>query len=359
MGMKTSTSKSKAAKPQNETANNEEPWIRFFTPSELRNYEPEANTVLVGDCHISKGEVFVIGGEPGVGKSTAATELAFCGATGNDWFGLQVHAKFKTMIIQTENSRHRLKQEFLARCTYRYLDKCIFVSEPPPYGLPLTNPKFQTDVMAYLDRIRPDIVLLDPWNAAAKDAGAAEYGATFDALRNILPTGKAKPALGVVAHTRKPRPEERRTGGPGLMHLLAGSYVLTSVPRAIFMMVRGDRDDETDTSVVLFNPKNNNGGKMARSAWICSPEGYSPLPEFDWDRFDGTAESRRKVIGFEHIVKALGTGELQRRDAVKRIMEISGLGRRACEKAIAEAGKFAAHLCFDGEQVKIRTNEHP
>ena len=116
--------------------------IRFYTPSELRAYMPEANTVLVGDSHISKGEVVVLGGEPGVGKSTAATELAFCGATGKDWFGLPVHAKFKTMIIQTENSRHRLKQEFLARCADSYLDDWIFVSEPPPYGLPLTNPRF-------------------------------------------------------------------------------------------------------------------------------------------------------------------------------------------------------------------------
>lgn len=113
---------------QNEKENKaEEPLIRFFTPSELRAYMPEANTVLVGDSHISKGEVVVLGGEPGVGKSTAATELAFCGATGKDWFGLPVHAKFKTMIIQTENS---------------YLDDWIFVSEPPPYGLPLTNPRF-------------------------------------------------------------------------------------------------------------------------------------------------------------------------------------------------------------------------
>jgi predicted ATP-dependent serine protease len=62
---------------QNEKENKaEEPLIRFFTPSELCAYMPEANTVLVGDSHISKGEVMVLGGEPGIGKSTAATELA-------------------------------------------------------------------------------------------------------------------------------------------------------------------------------------------------------------------------------------------------------------------------------------------
>jgi hypothetical protein len=38
------------------------------------------------------------------------------------------------------------------------------------------------------------------------------------------------PALGIVAHTRKPRAEER-ANGRALLNLLAGSYVIGSVPR--------------------------------------------------------------------------------------------------------------------------------
>jgi RecA-family ATPase len=65
-----------------------EPRIRFFTPSELRDFKPDNELVLIGDCHVTRGEVFVMGGEPGVGKSLAGTQLAVCGATGQDWFGL-------------------------------------------------------------------------------------------------------------------------------------------------------------------------------------------------------------------------------------------------------------------------------
>ena len=107
----------------------------IFSPSELRGYEPEKDIVLVGDCHIMRGEVFVIGGEPGVGKSTAATELAICGATGRPWLGLPVHCRFKTMIIQTENGRYRLRQEYQARGALVEIEDSIRVSEPPPYGL--------------------------------------------------------------------------------------------------------------------------------------------------------------------------------------------------------------------------------
>jgi predicted ATP-dependent serine protease len=118
-----------------------EPRIRFFAPSELRDYKPDNDIVLVGDCHIMRGEVFVIGGEPGVGKSLSTTQLAVSGATGCDWFGLKLHRRFKTMIVQTENGRYRLQQEFSSLDCDR-IENWIRVSEPPPFGLTLSNPEF-------------------------------------------------------------------------------------------------------------------------------------------------------------------------------------------------------------------------
>jgi RecA-family ATPase len=195
--------------------------IRFFRPSELRGYMPDEHTMLVGNCHIIRGEVFVIGGEPGIGKSIAATELAFCGATGSAWLGLPVHYFFKTMIVQAENGRYRLMQEYQARGEILESENLIRVSEPPPYGLTLSNSEFLADVQDALAQFQPDVVILDPWNAAVKDDKQHDYSEAFDALRALLPKGDARPALGIVAHTRKPKADEKRTGGTGLMHLLA------------------------------------------------------------------------------------------------------------------------------------------
>ena len=47
-----------------------------------------------------------------LGKSRASVALAVAGALGLPWFGLPVHHKFKTLIVQNENGRYRLKQEF-------------------------------------------------------------------------------------------------------------------------------------------------------------------------------------------------------------------------------------------------------
>ena len=282
-----------------------EPRIRFFSPCVLRDFVPDNDIVLVGDCHIMRGEVFVIGGEPGVGKSLAATQLAVSGATQRDWFGLTVHRQFRTMIVQTENGRYRLRLEFSA-LDCDEIEKFIRVSEPPPFGLTLSNKEFQADIGAALDSFKPECVIFDPWNAAARDDRIREYAETFEALRNLLPTGPDKPALGIIAHTRKPHPNEKRTGGTGLMHLLSGSYILTSVPRCIFIMTRGSQD-ETDDSVVFFNPKNSNGANAPRSAWHRKLSGFSPATDFDWNEFDKPPDER-KTIRLDHLRKVFGDG---------------------------------------------------
>ena len=324
--------------------------IRFYKPSELRAYNPDEGAVLVGDCHIMRGEVFIIGGEPGCGKSTLSTELAICGATGKPWAGLPVHFKFRTLIIQNENGRYRLKQEYTARGLGDEIEDSILVSEPPPYGMTLTHPEFQADVKATLDLFRPDLVIFDPWNAAAKDDKAADYSAAFDALRNILPKGADKPALGIVAHTRKPALGEIRKGGTSLMHCLAGSYVITSVPRAVFILIRANSDDETDDTVVLFNPKNNNGKKAPRVALELTQRGFEEIVDFDWSDFD-SEKSNRKIITKEHIQKALTDSLIVKSEAVKKLKEVSNLGKRACEKALQVNGKFSEFLRFDGDFV--------
>ena len=329
-----------------------EPRIRFFKPSELRAYEPDNGAVLFGENHICRGEVFVIGGEPGVGKSTAATELAICGAHGRDWLGLKTYGKIKTLIIQNENGRYRLQQEYAARGLGSEIEESILVSEPPPYGMMLNHPEFLEDVKAALESFVPDVVIFDPWNAAARDDKAADYSAAFDALRNMLPKGKGKPALGIVAHTKKPQANEKRTGGSALMHLLAGSYVLTSIPRAIFIMVRGG-NDETDNSVVWFNPKNSNGPAAPRTAWEREPKGFTLLSDFDWKTFEG-GEGGRKVIRLEHIQAALGKDSWERAAAVEKLEKESYCGKRACQKALSEKSPFASHLEFDGKWVKLK-----
>ena len=136
------------------------------------------------------------------------------------------------------------------------------------------------------------------------------------------------------------------------MHLLAGSYILSSVPRTIFVMVPGTTE-ETDNFVVLFNPKNSNGRCAGRTAWERNPAGFYPLPDFDWKAFD-SGSGGRKVIRLEHIREALGGALLKHSDAVKRLMSVSGFGERACQKALSDSGQFAGKLRFEDDCVGVK-----
>jgi hypothetical protein len=125
------------------------PMIEFFTLSELSAFTPPEGLKLVGDYHIQRAAPFVIGGAPGVGKSRGAVALAIAGATVADWFGLKVHRPFKTMIVQAENVRVRLKNEF-AGLDCATLDEFVRVCSPPPFG-------FAFDKLTFCDLLRREI----------------------------------------------------------------------------------------------------------------------------------------------------------------------------------------------------------
>ena len=114
---------------------------------------------------------------------------------------------------------------------------------------PSTSWLFATNSGARLKISSPDVFILDPFNRLARDDKAKDYAQAFEDLLAVLPNGDDAPALGIVAHTRKPRADER-ANGRALLNLLAGSYVIGSVPRTVFIM-QAASDDTTDNRSCL------------------------------------------------------------------------------------------------------------
>jgi hypothetical protein len=270
--------------------------------------------------------------------------LAVAGATGADWFGLPVRTPFKTLVIQNENGRFRLSREF-ADLDCIALDEFVRVCEPPPYGLAFDREEFCAAVSAEIADLKPDVIVIDPWNAVARDEKAKDYLETFNAIRAVIPAGDAAPALGIVAHTRKPKSEEKYRGRE-LLHLLAGSYVLGSVPRTVFVMLHAS-DDPTGNDIVWVCCKNNDGELGDRSAWRRRNGLFVHVKDFDWDAFDKPASDRPTVTEadvaevFHH-----GDRQLSRKQAVTELAERTGCKTSACYNALK---KHAAHLREDSD----------
>ena len=318
------------------------PMLEFFTPSELSAFTPPVGFNLAGDYHIQKAAPFVIGGAPGIGKSRAAVALAVAGAIGGEWFGCKVHRQFKTMIVQAENGRVRLKNEFAdLDCTA--LDEFVRVCSPPPFGFAFDRLDFCDQLRREIEKFQPDVFILDPFNRLAHDDKAKDYSQAFDDLLSVLPTGDDAPALGIVAHTRKPRADER-TSGRALLNLLAGSYVIGSVPRTVFVM-QAASDDTTDKRIVWTCCKNNDGELGAHSAWERRNGLFVPVENFDWKTFDTDGEKRRTVSldDLDALFEG-GKRQLARNAAVEQLMEQTGLGKTACYQALKPGGKFSQHL---------------
>lgn len=318
------------------------PMIEFFSPTQIVAYTPPEGFNLVGEYHVQRTAPFVIGGPAGVGKSRGAVALAVAGATGSDWFGYKINRQFKTMIVQAENGRVRLKNEF-AELDNAALDEFVRVCSPPPYGFAFDQRPFCDLLRREIEKFQPDVFILDPFNRLARDDKAKDYAQAFDELLSVLPIGDDAPALGIVAHTRKPRPDERASGRT-LLNLLAGSYLLGSVPRTVFVM-QSASDDTEDNRVVWTCCKNNDGALGARSVWERRNGLFAAVSDFDWKTFDADDEKRRTVTleDMDTLFEG-GKRQLARNTAVAQLIELTGLGKTACYVALKTDGKFSKNL---------------
>lgn len=290
--------------------------IHFMTPTQIRSYEPPEGAVLIGENHIVKGEIFVIGGPPGVGKSRASVALAQAGATGRAWFSHDVHRQFKTMILQNENGKSRLKNEISD--IPQSMEEFVRITSAPSYGFQFDRESFRDELAIDVADFKPDVFLLDPWNEIARKTGQEDYLEAFEALKSVMPTGNDKPAIGIIAHTRKPKQEERHSGR-ALLNLLAGSYILGSVPRAVWVLQAASSDVE-DGRVVWTCCKNNDGELGPRSAWIRKNGLFEPLTDFEWESFDAAGMPKISWADIPGILREDCCGSISRRTAVDRIM---------------------------------------
>jgi hypothetical protein len=332
-------------------------WITLLSPSEARNYTPPEGTLLVGNCHLVRGATCGIGGLPGIGKSRAATALAVAGATGREWFGLPVHCRFKTLIIQAENGRYRLSKEF-ADIDEAGLDDYVRISEPPPYGLAFDSDGFRAEILQHVEDWEPAVVILDPWNQVAKGDKLNDIREALDWVMESLPV-ENRPAVVIVAHTRKPKQAER-IQGRGLLNELAGSHILGSVPRSIFVMQAASNDMEDD-KVVWACAKNSDGESGPPTAWYRRNGLFDPCPDFDWEAYDKPEGETRlgiKLADMEQLFEG-GKRSMTRTRAVQELGDLTGFGRSARYDATDPNGRFGNQIIVEGDRLTWNSKPKP
>lgn len=319
--------------------------IRFFSPTQLAEYEPPANQNMLGDYHLQRGAPSVLAGPPGCGKSRAALWLGILGAHGaGNWFGMQIHGQFRTLILQNENGLARLHRDFAALQELDGLDDWLRVSAPPACGLALQSAQFRTELKAMMRDFKPNLLIVDPWNACVRDAMEKDFQEGFTRLREVLAESRDEPACLILHHLRKPRSEDRHRGR-GLANLLAGSYVLVSVARSVTVM-QPAADDPEDDRVVVTCAKNNDGELGPRTAWRRGAGMFERVQEFDWEAFDNGTPKHEPKVKEEHLRELFENGRQSRtlKNAAEELQTIANVGRSAAYEALKLEGGRYSHL---------------
>lgn len=177
-----------------------------------------------------------------------------------------------------------------------------------------------------------------------------DYLESINNVKAAMPEGDDKPAILIVSHTRKPKSEERHSGR-ALMNLLAGSYVLTSVPRSIWI-IQSASNDGTDNRVVWTCSKNNDGELGERSSWIRKNGLFEEFKDFNWEEFDGDGVKNFTWQDIVEILKndAYGAvcGNISKSAAKDKIMKETGISRAQAYRWIDEAIKQQALRFVNG-----------
>lgn len=333
--------------------------LTMTNPKDHMNYQPPAGCCLIGNYDIFRGYegVFVIAGYPGTGKSLLASSIALAGATGGGssktWQNRPVHRKFRTMTIQGENGAMRLKNEFAAmqqNFPRVKLEDYIRVSAPPEGGIPFHRPEFRRAVASEVREFQPDLLLVDPWTSVAADDKSSDVIEKLAEIRSCLPGGDECPALGIVAHMRKPsRSADGIKSGRSLLHELSGSLALGSTARTVFALLPFTDDISDDRVVFSFCKHNNDPAPPPDTVWHRRLGNFFELSKTDasefWNR-SSSKESERGITAAE--MQTVFRGRLLARPRAAEALMDLGYCRDTAYRALKTDGKFSGSLVDKG-----------
>jgi len=319
----------------------------------LTYVEPEGCHLLLPK-YVSRGDFTSIIGQPGVGKSRLAFNLAICQIIGRPWCGLQTSGKpLKWLYLGPENSMGRIatdltrmvsglspEQKELVRANLRYQNASSYEG-----GIVnLEDPKVVDRIRRTLDTDAPDAILMDPMDSfsladLSKPEGMAE---TLDMIERLVHAYRHDCFAILFHHARVGRVNIAASSGNfDAMGYALGGKTIISRSRTV-LNVMPDCDDDS-RRIVLACAKANNCEKFADRGLVLDPETFFYEKNETWDRDEWIArvsgKNKKTSEGFEVIIELVRSGVTESHQLIESVMSALEVKRTAATDKISAAVK--------------------
>lgn len=292
------------------------PAKRGFTvwrPSDFAAYLPREDDAILGeganDVYWREKQFALLLGPGGVGKSRLALNLARAQILQEPFVGFKTFGPPRRwLLLGPENSIRRNKEELAANQRYctdeqrTLLDGHLYIQAlvgEEGDSLSLDDPKAVSLCRATAATIKPDVLVIDPWESVILGGDCNDATATRESVRII--TAMFSPhsdrfTLLVVHHAREGAEAARKAEGFDAGAYLKGSKTLRSMAR--FAINVAPEDAEDGGRVVLACGKINDGRKFSTRGAILNDETrlYFLNGEFDLDAWRADVEGKRRHV---------------------------------------------------------------
>ncbi len=303
---------------------------------ELLEHHPSPAPALIEPGLLPASGILFLGGEPKLGKSVLAANLALALASGSSRLGFQVPAPRRVLICQFElpTSHFAERLDTMRQSIGSAADSHLFV-DTAASGHLLSTAHGLDHFLGSARAVNADVIVLDPLYSA-HDQDENDTRAMSALCQSLLHLRDGSGAALIVIHHVRKAAGRHEIGsafrGSSALHAVGDSYVLLSRVAS-----------ETPTVELRF---------QFRYAAAPPPRLLSLDPETLWFDCGGVAPAPARPprkVETANVQRALADSGTARFNQLRqRIMDQSECSRRTAQLAIQRACQQGSIICSDG-----------
>jgi AAA domain-containing protein/CHC2-type zinc finger protein len=325
--------------------------LTVLTVDEILAVPRDEHSCILGDRLLAKGQSLVNAGQPGIGKTLLALQLAAASNVGRDWCGLVTHGRgLRWLVLQTENGLARVQHDLdmLKKWAGPEFDQSLLyvqvVRNDNDGFLCLDDSATVARISNTIQSVQPDVIIADP----LRDFGIgnldsdADMIATLRELCRLVRLGNPDRALVILHHALTGRAGVAKAFGLERAGFARNSKALLGWTRGQINVIPGQED--SNEILVLTCGKNSNGKEFPPVAVRRNGDGiYEVADDFDienWRQEIVGGGKERRVFN-PKIVTEIGwpQPELEKKQLAKLVVDEVGCGKSRAYSLIDEAMK--------------------